>query len=71
MSSMSKSFVLAAAGCTWIGLVLVSLIVSGVAFQAFREFIVSLGIVPYLGLWALALVPGILLVIFSGALREA
>ncbi len=71
MAVTQKTSVLAVAGSYWIGVVLVVLIVSGTAFPAFRDFVASLNLFSYLGLWVLALLPGLIMIAVSGELTKA
>ena len=56
-------------GILWPGLVLVTLIVSAF-FHGMRDFIASLGIASHLGLWLVALIPGIILVLVGEKMRS-
>jgi hypothetical protein len=57
-------------GCYWYGLVLVSLIWS-TSIDSIRERIGSTTLVPYLVVWLIALIPGLVVLYLSERMKEA
>jgi hypothetical protein len=57
-------------GCYWYGLVLVSLIWS-TSIDSIRERIGSTTLVPYLVVWLIALIPGLVVLYLSEQMKEA
>ena len=56
-------------GCYWYGLVLVSLIWS-TSIDSMRERIAGTTIVPYLVVWFIALIPGVIVLYLSEQMKE-
>jgi hypothetical protein len=61
---------LRAIGCYWYGLVLVSLIWS-TSIESMRERISGTTLVPYLAVWFIALLPGIVILYLAENSRKA
>ncbi|MBI4501351.1 MAG: hypothetical protein HY700_09340 [Gemmatimonadetes bacterium] len=57
-------------GCYWYGLVLVSLIWS-TSIESMRERISSTSVIPYLVVWFIALIPGVIALYASEKMKEA
>ena len=57
-------------GCYWYGLVLVSLIWS-TTIDSIRERIGSTTLIPYLLVWFVTLVPGVIVLYLSEQMKEA